>query len=703
MILLFVSTKLTAQDSILSENSSSAVQQQLEAIAENSETEENDYTNYLEVLHYRASHPLNLNKATVDQLQQLGLLNDIQINNLLEHIHKYGVLVSIYELQIINGFTMECIQKLLPYVYVSYDESSPPVSLKKIITKGQHMYSFRYGRVIEQQKGFTNIDSASLIKSPNSRYIGSPDKLYTRYNYTYNDKISWGITAEKDQGELFLKKNQRFSYPWYNAKLNNNQQNGFDFYSAHIYLQNMRFIKTLAMGDYQATFGQGLTLWNGYALNKSYNTISGKRTASGIRPYKSVNENNFFRGIATTLSHKHTSFSVFISHKKVDGNISDTLPDGTITISSLQQTGYHSTPSEIYDKRSVTQTIAGGNMTYKTNRLSLGATALNYQLHNRFIADKKVYNKFDFSSNQNFNAGIDYNYVFKNFNFFGEQAISQNGAMAFVNGLLVSLDERIQLSLIHRNYQRNYQNSLSNAFRQNTQAQNEKGLYTGISVSLSPKIMFYCYFDRFEFPWLKYNVDAPSKGYEFLIQTDFIPSKKLSAYIRYKKSNTMENSINDDESMNYIIAAIRHNYRFNISYSIMPSVKLKNRIEYVSYQTDESKSTQGYMMYQDIHFHKPTKPLSLILRYALFQTDNYDTRIYAYENDVAGYYSIPSYAYRGTRFYIIVNYALNRHIELWLRYSQTFYDDRNIISEGSLNQIEGNQKSEVRAQITCKF
>ncbi len=109
------------------------------------------------------------------------------------------------------------------------------------------------------------------------------------------------------------------------------------------------------------------------------------------------------------------------------------------------------------------------------------------------------------------------------------------------------------------------------------------------------------------------------------------------------------------------------------------------------------------MAYQDIVYNKVGKPLSVTLRYALFHTDSYNARIYAYETEVPGVYSILANYYRGSRFYILVDYNITRRIELWLRYSQTFYDDRNIISPGSLNEIQGNTKSTVEAQVKFKF
>jgi hypothetical protein len=703
IVLLSIST-LQAQDTAAYKNDDNVIQQQLENIAENTSSEEIDFTNLLDRLNYHRKHPINLNKTTIEELRELNLLNDIQINNLLTYIKENGSLMTIYELQIINGFDLQVINKILPYVYVSENFSPTKFSIKDLFKNEESTLLLRYGQVLEQQKGFKSIDSTSLANNPNSRYIGSPQKFYSRYNFNYRNKISFGITADKDQGELFFKDNQRFKNNSYEQLLNGNQHSGFDFYSAHLYIKNEGFVKTIVIGDYQATFGQGLTLWNGYAFGKSADIMSIKRVASGIRPYKSVDENNFLRGVATTFNYKNWEATTFFSHKKIDGNIIDTSATGVpSTISSLQQTGYHTTAGELYDKHSVTQTITGGNVTYKSRKLNIGITAIDYQLDKNFNRAFSPYNQFEFSAKHNFNFGIDYNYVLRNFNFFGEQALSKNGGMAFINGVLVYLDERFYFTIIHRNYQRNYQNLMSNAYSQNSSSANEKGIYTGVTVRPLKNYTLLIYYDRFEFPWLKYQVNAPSYGNEYAAQLNYTPSKKVAIYVRAKVIHKQKNTSTANAIIDYPVNYNQTNYRFNISYEAAPSVKLRSRVELVNYQLQGNKTQHGYLAYQDIIYNKMGSALSLTLRYALFETDSYDTRIYAYENDVQGYYSIPSYYYRGSRFYAMVNYNITRNMELWLRYSETFYDNRNIISEGSLTEINGNTKSEVRAQMMFKF
>ena len=115
-----------------------------------------------------------------------------------------------------------------------------------------------------------------------------------------SDKLQFGITMEKDAGEPFFRKGNKY---------------GFDFYSAHIFLQNVSVFKAIAVGDYQLSFGQGLAMNTGFAMMKPQNSVSIYKHASGLRPYSSANENNYMRGIATTINCKVLDLTLFYSYK----------------------------------------------------------------------------------------------------------------------------------------------------------------------------------------------------------------------------------------------------------------------------------------------------------------------------------------------------------------------------------------------------
>lgn len=670
---------------------SNPIDLQLEDIVQQTQPEEPDYTALLESLSYYRKHPIDLNHTTVEELQNLNLLSDIQINRLLSHIAKNGKLILLLELQAIEGFDQALIQSLLPYIYVSDPLNIISFPKKETWKDAEQSLTFRYSQVIEKQLGFRTIDVQDFQKNPNSRYVGGPQKLYAHYQLRLNAHVNAGFTGEKDPGEAFLKKRT----PGYSS--DKKIPKGFDFYSAYLHLHHLKHIQAFVIGDYTITFGQGLTAWNGNSFGKSAAILYAKKTAQGIRPYSSVDEKKFMRGIATTLQQKKFFLTVFYSHKTIDANVIDTTQNGSPSVvSSLQETGIHATIAELNDKHSVRQTVLGTNLSYHSNRLHIGFTGVHDYLNIPLNPLLRADNQLNSAATKNTNLGLDYNFVFQNFNFFGECTRNKNGNVAFLNGVFISLHSSITFTAVHRYYTKGFQNALNAGFSESG-ATNEKGLYMGITIQLPHALSWTSCYDRFEFPWLHYQVDAPSHGHDVNTQLTYAPSKKWNVLFRISQRNNMQNTSND-VAMKYIIQNKYTGYRFTISYYVTSTIKLANRVEVVNIQSEEPVK-KGYLLYQDMHYNKPGKPFSAILRYAIFQTDGYDARIYAYENDVLGAFAIPAYYDSGSRFYILLNYAFNKHIECWLRFSQTVYDGKDVINEGTLSEIRGNKKSEVKVQV----
>jgi len=664
------------------------VNQKVESIAEQTDAEL-DYTDLLENLNYYQKHPINLNNTTADELEKLIVLSDIQINNLFDHIARNGKLLSLFELQTISGFDLETINKLLPYVYVSNDVSNRHFSFKELIQNSSNQLFIRSQQVLEQQQGFSPITDSALAASPNSRYLGSPQTLYLKYRFTYYNNISIGLTAEKDAGEEFFK---------------GSQKNGFDFYSAHFYMKDFGIVKALAVGDFQAQFGQGLALWTGLGFGKSSDGTNIKKNAQGISPYRSVTDNLFMRGVATTIGFKDFELSVFYSSKKIDGNITaiDSTTSEVLLISSLQQTGLHSTPGEVADKDAIGETSMGGHICYKTKKVNIGATAFRSEYSSNLQHQVQLYNQFQFNGKENTNYSLDYSYIIKNINIFGEIAQSENNARAYLTGALISLDPKVSLSALYRNYDKKYQALYSSAFAESSTPANEKGLYFGILLKPVRAFTINAYMDNISFPWLRYRVDAPSKALDYSLQVNWKPSKKMEMYVRYRQTNKELNNSAANDIIDIPSNTLKQSYRYNVSFKISPSITLKNRVELMRYKVGSADPQKGYMIYQDVSYKKMKSPFSFSCRYALFDADSYDSRIYSYETDVLYAYSIPAFYYKGTRYYITAKYTINRNIDIWLRFAQTNYTNRDVIGTG-LTTIDGNTKTEVKAQLRIRF
>ena len=59
-----------------------------------------------------------------------------------------------------------------------------------------------------------------------------------------------------------------------------------------------------------------------------------------------------------------------------------------------------------------------------------------------------------------------------------------------------------------------------------------------------------------------------------------------------------------------------------------------------------------------------SSPFSAAIRYAVFDTDNFDSRVYAFENDLFAAVSIPAFSGRGTRWYANLHWRVNKWFRL---------------------------------------
>jgi hypothetical protein len=656
-----------------------------------------DYSDLIEDLKYYRENPLNLNYASTTDLEKLFFLNEMQIFNLIAYRETYGHFLTLYELQSIEGFDTETIQKILPYVMVSEVKPALGFKLKDITKYGRHEAILRYQRVLQEQKGYAPISDSNLYARPNSRYLGSPDKIYLKYGFNFRDRIKFSFLAEKDAGEVFLSENVNDSI---RTLVGNKLKNGFDFYSFNFSMQDIGILKAFTIGDYQLSFGQGLTLSSGLAFAKSSEAVDVKRTARGIRSSVSSNENLFFRGGATTIAYNHLDLTAFYSNHSVDANLKegDNLTSETAYISSMQETGLHRTPNELIKKNAVNVQALGGHLDWRLSRLTLGITTYYSKLGLQIFNDTKPYHQFEFEGKENLNAGVDYNYLFRKLNLFGEVAYSKNGAIAQLHGITANPHPSLALSLLYRNYAKNYHNFYSNAFAQGSHNSNEQGLYAGMRLHLIHRWTLTAYFDSYRFPWLKYRVDAPSSGNETLIRIQKLLSHDVLIYFSFRQSNRQINEPAGEQMTTALINTRKTNYRFHIEYSISPSVTLKNRFEYAFYKESTPYQGTGYLIYQDLAWKKPEGRLSLTARYALFDTDSWDERIYAYENDVLYAFSVPAYYYKGSRCYLLFGYGFTKSIHLSLRFAYSTLNNRETFGSG-LDEIDGNNKMEVKVQL----
>ncbi len=661
------------------------IQQILESISD--ETDESfNFDAFLEQLADLQRHPFNLNTVAYEELLDFRLLTPEQVDAIIKHRERLGKFISIYELQSVANLDVATINRILPFVTVKGDIDDYQVnSLRQVITEGDFELYFRYSQILEEQKGYAPLEDGE----PGSRYLGNRSKIYSRFRYSFPNKLSYGFTVEKDAGEEVFK---------------GSQPRGFDFYSGHLFVKNVSIFKSIALGDYDVKIGQGLVMYSGFGFGKSPLVTNVKKTSEALRPYTSVDENNFLRGVATTVEAGDFEITAFFSRDRKDANITeaDTTDEEALAVqaTSLQESGLHRTDSELEDKDAIKQTVAGGYVKYKKRASHIGLSAVHTRLDFPLEKGAEPYNQFEFAGDRLTNFGMDYTLLVKNFYFFGEFAVTDELAFATLHGCIASLDPKVDLTLLYRYFQRDYFSFFANPFSESRKPYNERGIYAGLSARPVKNFQLDTYIDYYRFPWLKYQADAPSSGLDFLTQLTWRPSKKLEMYGRYKNETKGGNKSGNTGKMDELADIGKQNVRFNVKYKISESVSFENRFEYVIYKDGEKES--GYLIYQDITFKSLSFPWSVSGRFVLFDTYSYDSRVYTYEDDVLYYYSIPAYYNKGTRFYLVLRYKATRWLDLWLKFGQTYFSNQETIGSG-LDEIDGNVRSEIRAQVKFRF
>ena len=673
-----------------------------DAIIDIEADEQVDFTIYTDFLDDLKRKPLSLNSASKDELLLLPGITEILATNLLNYINEFGALTSIYELQAVPGFDVEVFRKIQPYVTVKESRAkdiNPGVfhpsgpGLKTIFSEANHELLLRFVSLIEDQKGFTDPDTNS-DGSLTSRYLGNRHKYYFRYRMRYQQNFSVALVGEKDQGEEFKWDPQ-------------NQFYGFDFAAGHIFIRDYGHVKRLVVGDYNLQTGQGLILSTGLGFGKGTETVSAvKRTNFGIRPYASVNENQFMRGAAATLAWGNIYVTPFFSRMTLDANITeeDTFSNEVTNVSTLQTSGFHRTPSELLDKDAIQEMIYGGRVEYKNRFLTVGATHYFQDYGSTIAPSNNDYQIFNFAGDQNFLTGFDFDAAVRNINVFGEFARSKSGGTASTVGLIAALNRKCDFAISFRNFERDFHSTRGFAFAERpTTIRNERGVYMGIKVMPSTKWTISTFVDQFWFPWHNYQVSFPSRGNETMVQVEYKPSRKWSIYSRFRVDNKERNAseLADGQQLEVLVPTSRKGLRFHFSYKVHRTLTLKTRIEQSWYTRGEEENSRGILAYQDISWKLGWK-WKVTARYALFDAPDYDARIYAFENDVLGFFSIPAYSQTGSRYYIILNYKPTRHLEFWARFARSKFLDQRTVGSG-LNEIQGNQRSEVKLQMRIKF
>ena len=637
--------------------------------------------NLFEELSYLSENPFNLNTVTKSELERLPFLSEMQIENLLYYAYKYAPLQSIYELKNVVGMDFRTINYLLPFVYVGEVKSSERINPKYVVKYGKHEIFLRSDYCFQRKAGYHTPTEEELAKNPNKHYLGENYYLSAKYGFSYKDKIQFGLTGEKDAGEAF----------W------NEHHKGFDYYSMHFALKNIGILKALYLGDYKASFGQGLVLNTDFIMGKTSDVININKKNAGIKRHFSTNEIDYLRGTALTLGMNNCTFSLLYSHKKVDAIVMDT------EVVSFKTDGYNRTYKDLEKKNQAEQNLFGGNFQWKTADFNLGLTAIYYDFGGKALSPTPYpYNLFYLRDKDNYNAGINYGFHRKLFSFHGETAMSKNNSWATINTFQFIPASFVAFVASYRDYQKDYQSYYGNAFADGSAVQNESGVYFGANVKLKSRWEVASYIDAFKFPWLKYGVNMPSEGSDFLLQITYRSRYNWDMNLRYKDKIKEKNYTQDKATMTSVLPYEQKKIRYQANYNNSSGLKARLQLDYTLYQNTDQQINKGWMISQRVGYGNERFPVQIDFGTSYFKTDNWDSRMYAYEKNILYAFSFPTFYGEGLRTYSVLKINIAKNLTAYTKLAWTHYYDRDEIGS-DLEMIEGKNKMDMNVLLKFKF
>ena len=677
---------ITCLSVVLPVNNLSA-QHVLEEIAEQLITNDEDnayqWENLFEELSDLKENPLNINSATKEQLERFPFLNSQLIENILYYLYKYGAMVSINELMVVEDMDLATFRLLKPFITCQpLEEKTHTPTLKSILKYGKQELSARMDIPLYTRAGYQPFTSDYIKENPNKRYLGPSFYHNLRYKFRYTNKVYIGFTAEKDPGEPFFA---------------GNNKKGYDYYSPYFYIRDFGKIRALALGNYRLNYGYGLVMNTDFNMGKTtaLNTLLNRE--SGIKKHSSTDEYNYFQGIAGSIQlSEHFTADAFYSYRQMDGIVDNRF------ITSLKEDGYHRIPRDYEKKNSLTNQLIGSNIQYNGKNFELGLTAV-YNFFNKVLNPTyRPYNKYYPRGSDFFNLGANYKFFLKKLTWMGEVAMDKDRRMAALNTLRYRPKANFQLIAMHRFYDVAYQSMYARSVGEGSMVQNESGFYLGMEADELWYFKLTAYIDFFYFPWKKYQMTKNgTRGIDGVIQLDYSPTHELDMFIRYRYKNKFKD-YNPAEGDKITVPYIQQKGRYQLTYSPNDELVLKTTADVVHNAYQHKDPSKGFLIKQSIGYKFPKLPLQLDASVAWFKTDDYASRITVYEKSLLYSFSMPSFYGEGERFSFNTRYELNKHIVLQGKYACTHYRDREVISSG-LEQIEGNLKSDLYFQVQFKF
>jgi len=538
-------------------------------------------------------------------------------------------------------------------------------SSKKTYPKISLTHRFQY--TLEQNQGISR-----------KLFIGSPYESYTRLRVKLYKNLSTGILIQKDIGERSL----------------------YDHLSGFVSWNHPRYPIKILLGNFYIRGAEGLLLSGPFSLPKSalIKKSSSNRYVQA-RPFLSSNEyDGFFGGVIELGELDKWKLITFYSQILRDG-----IPSDDNGIDGFERSGYHRTFSERVRANRIEETTYGGMISFPLfliDQIGISFVKTQYfpEINMILSPNKRRRNYFRFYGSVIENYSLFYAENFHTLRLSGEIVPLTPTKISHITTLNFHPSDWhfvLKSWYIPSQFQSPYGRipSDSNPFPQSTQ-----GFIIGVLGNPLNDLKITSFWSHKIDLWRSYFQPLPLSKKEFYLQSEYQYGIKKTFIVRYHVSSAGFYSSDAIRKLK----KIKHSFRIQIKQYLSKKVRFQSRFEkvilnYFSFYPQKS----GINFYQDIYW-QPFKMIIFQIRFSSFNTEDYNSRIYEYENDLPNVFSNYALSGRGRKWYVMATIKPAPHLKLWLKYRRITFDDVETIGSG-LTLINSDMRQDIHLQLEYRY
>ena len=459
---------------------------------------------------------------------------------------------------------------------------------------------------------------------------GSPVKIYGRTEASLPGLVKAAWIFEKDPGEE----------NW------DDHEAGFAEWTGR-----SGKIRLLA-GCFHAGSGQGLVFGGGSLFGSSNDPSAAVRNKSRcIRGYASSDESRYLAGVASEIRLPGADLAVLFSRRRLDAALN---PDGSAR--SLKQDGLHRSSQECSARNKLREDLAGITVRLSRNCGEIGFSGWINRYDRPFHGPDASGEPFRFSGMKNGTAGAHGLFRIRGLSVSGEAARSRSGGIAWI--LLLSMDsETLPCIFSYRDYGPGFLNPLAGGFGSG-ETRNERGWHAGLRFRIGRRSRVCLSMDQETRPWPTARIPFASAARDLILEMEsgWRTGIDCSARLRFRQwESTAAATGMIGQAVQCLADRLQESIRIEASFSAVPGIVLKTRIEFnrtgmpaVLMPARHAEKQDGFLMLQEFSWC-PSKSVAAVVRYSFFDAESWDARLYAWEKDLPGAWSVQVFNGRGSR------------------------------------------------------